>query len=150
MSSKRDYYQVLGVNKNASGDDIKKSYRRLAMKHHPDRNPDNKDSAEKFKEGQEAYAILSDEKKRQSYDQFGHAGVDASAGGAGGFDFGDLGDVFGDIFGDIFGGAQGRRSGGGRQQAQRGTDLGYELTITLEEAVHGANKKITIPTQIPM
>src|SRR5476651_2859947 len=113
--AKRDYYEVLGVNRDASEEDIKKSYRKLAMKHHPDRNPDSKDSEDKFKEAKEAYEILSDAKKRAAYDQFGHAGVDASAGfgaGARGFGgqegFGGFADAFGDIFGDIF------NTGGGR------------------------------------
>ena len=116
--SKKDYYESLGVAKNASDADIKKAYRRLAMKHHPDRNPDDKSAEDKFKEAKEAYEILSDSKKRASYDQFGHAGVQGGAqggpgGGFGGFDFSDIGD----IFGDIFGGGRGRRQG-----PQRGQD----------------------------
>ncbi len=144
--SKRDYYDVLGVAKNASEGELKKAYRRLAMKHHPDRNPDDKAAEAKFKEANEAYEILSDSQKRAAYDQFGHAGVDPSMGGpggAGGFGagVGGFSDVFGDIFGDIFGGG-GRR----QQQAQRGADLRYTLEITLEQAVHGTTAKITIPT----
>lgn len=151
MSNKRDYYEILGVAKGASEDEIKKSYRRLAMKHHPDRNPNDKTAEAKFKEAKEAYEVLSDSKKRSAYDQFGHAGINAQAqggfgggaGGFGGFDFSNFGDAFGDVFGDIFGGRGGRA-----QQARRGADLGYELTISLEEAVRGANITIKVPTFI--
>lgn len=140
--AKRDYYEVLGVARDASASDIKKAYRRLAMKHHPDRNPDSKDAEDQFKEAKEAYEILSDGQKRAAYDQFGHAGVDPSAGGAGGFGAGDVfGDIFGDVFGDIFGG--GRRGRGG---AYRGSDLRYSLELTLEQAVFGDNVSIDIPT----
>ena len=143
--SQRDYYEVLGVSKNASDDDIKKAYRRLAMKYHPDRNASNKEAEEKFKEAKAAYEVLSDERKRAAYNQFGHAGVNQGAGGSGfggfgGFDFDNLGDIFGDIFGG--------RARGGRQQAQRGADLAYEFEVTLEEAVHGASKEIKIPTWV--
>lgn len=142
--AKRDYYESLGLDRNASDEDIKKAYRKLAMKHHPDRNPDNKNAEEKFKEIKEAYEILSDSEKRAAYDQYGHAGVDPNV-GAGGFrggaGFGDFADAFGDIFGDIFGG----RSGGGRSSVQRGSDLRYNLEITLEEAAHGCEKEIRIP-----
>lgn len=144
--SKRDYYEILGVTKNASEQDIKKSYRRIAMKYHPDRNPDSKEAEDKFKEATEAYEILSDKEKRAAYDQFGHAGVDANGGfgaggghGAGGF--GSFSDIFGDVFGDIFGGSRG---GGPR----RGADLSYTLELTLEEAVKGVTKKIRIPTLV--
>ena len=110
--SKRDYYEVLGVNRDASNDDLKKAYRRLAMKYHPDRNPDDPEADAKFKEASEAYEILGDAEKRQAYNQFGHAGVDPSQGGAGGFGFeGNFGDIFGDVFGDIFGGGRGRGNG---------------------------------------
>lgn len=146
--SKRDYYEVLGVSQGVSDAELKKSYRRLAMKHHPDRNPDDEHAAARFKEVQEAYSVLADSRKRSAYDQFGHAGVDPSMGGGGGpggFNFQDVSDVFGDIFGDIFGGARGGR---GQQQAQRGADLGYEMVITLEEAVFGATKEIKVPTNI--
>jgi len=148
--AKRDYYTTLGLNRDASEEDIKKSYRKLAMKHHPDRNPDNKQSEEKFKEAKEAYEVLSDARKRAAYDQFGHAGVDASAGfgaGARGFGgqegFGGFADAFGDIFGDIFnsGGGRGRGSG-----VYRGADLRYNLELTLEEAARGTEAKIRIPT----
>ena len=133
--AKRDYYEVLGVNRDASEDDIKKSYRRLAMKHHPDRNPDNPKAEELFKEAKEAYEILSDASKRAAYDQYGHAGVDPSA-GAGAAGMGGFADAFGDIFGDIF----------GRSNVYRGADLRYNLEIGLEEAARGTETKIRIPT----
>ncbi|RTL23505.1 MAG: molecular chaperone DnaJ [Rhodocyclaceae bacterium] len=141
--SKRDYYEVLGVNRDAGDDEIKKAYRKLAMKYHPDRNPDNKEAEEKFKEAKEAYEMLSDPQKKAAYDRYGHAGVDPSMGagpGAQGFD--GFADAFGDIFGDLFGGG-GR---GGRSNVYRGADLRYNLEITLEEAARGAEKTIRIPT----
>ncbi len=141
--AKKDYYEVLGVNRDASDDDIKKAYRKLAMKHHPDRNPDNPKAEEHFKEAKEAYEILSDAQKRAAYDQYGHAGVDPQAGGAGGFGGGaGFADAFGDIFGDIFGGG-----GGGRQRSNvyRGADLRYNMEISLEEAARGTETKIRIP-----
>lgn len=138
--SKRDFYEILGVNRDASSEDIKKAYRKLAMKHHPDRNPDNPKAEAQFKEAKEAYEILSDEQKRTAYDQYGHAGVDPQArSGAGG---GGFGDAFSDIFGDIFGGS----SGGNRTNVYRGADLRYNLEITLEEAAHGSETRIRIPT----
>ena len=137
--AKRDFYEVLGVNRDASEDDIKKSYRRLAMKHHPDRNPDNPKAEESFKEAKEAYEILSDANKRAAYDQYGHAGVDPSAGGGGAGMGGGFADAFGDIFGDIFGG------GRGRSNVYRGADLRYNLEIGLEEAARGTETKIRIP-----
>jgi molecular chaperone DnaJ len=145
--AKEDFYEQLGVPRNASDDEIKKSFRRLAMKYHPDRNPGDKSAEEKFKKVKEAYEILSDPKKRSAYDQFGHAGVDPSMGGAQGADFSD---VFGDIFGDIFGGAGGRRggTGGARSRAQRGSDLRYNLDLSLEEAVAGTEVKIRVPTYV--
>ena len=144
--SKRDYYEVLGVNRDAGDDEIKKAYRKLAMKFHPDRNPDNKEAEEKFKEAKEAYEMLSDPQKKAAYDRYGHAGVDPSMGagpGAQGFE-GGFADAFGDIFGDLFGGAGGGR--GGRSNVYRGADLRYNLEITLEEAARGAEKTIRIPT----
>ncbi len=140
--AKKDYYEVLGVNRDASDDEIKKAYRKLAMKYHPDRNPDNPKAEEHFKEAKEAYEILSDAQKRAAYDQYGHAGVDPSmaGAGAGGFGAGNFADAFGDIFGDIFGG------GGRRSNVYRGADLRYNLEISLEEAARGTETKIRIPT----
>ncbi len=134
--SKRDYYDVLGVNRDSSEDEIKKAYRKLAMKFHPDRNPDNPKAEEHFKEAKEAYEILSDAKKRSAYDQHGHAGVDASMGGANAQGFAD---AFGDIFGDLFGGR-------GHGNVYRGADLRYNLEISLEHAARGTETKIRIPT----
>jgi molecular chaperone DnaJ len=136
--SKRDYYEVLGVAKGASGVELKKAYRRLAMKHHPDRNPDDAEAEAKFKEAKEAYEVLSDGQKRAAYDQFGHAGVDQSAGMGGMGGAGGFGDIFGDVFGDIFGG--GRQSRGG---VYRGADMRYELALSLEEAVRGHSAEIS-------
>ncbi len=143
--SKKDFYEVLGVNRDASDDDIKKAYRKLAMKFHPDRNPDSKEAEEKFKEAKEAYEILSDGQKRAAYDQYGHAGVDPQAGmGGGGFGGGGFADAFSDIFGDIFGGGQGGGRGG-RSNVYRGSDLRYNMEITLEEAARGVERQIKIP-----
>ncbi len=144
--SKRDYYEVLGVAKNASDDEIKKAYRKLAMKHHPDRNPDDKTAEEKFKEAKEAYEVLSDADKRAAYDQFGHEGLNPQGGpgGFGGFGGGAGGFDFSDIFEGIFGGAAG--GGHGRSNVYRGADLRYNLEITLEEAARGTETKIRIPT----
>ena len=145
--SKRDYYEILGVQKDASEADLKKAYRRLAMKYHPDRNPGNTEAETSFKEAKEAYEVLSDAQKRAAYDQFGHAGVDPSAGGGAGFGGGgaSFSDIFGDVFGDIFGGAGG--AGGGRgSRSYRGADLRYNLDLALEEAVHGTTVKIRVPT----
>jgi molecular chaperone DnaJ len=146
--SKEDYYDTLGVQKNASDDEIKKAFRRLAMKYHPDRNPDDKASEEKFKEAKQAYDILSDKQKRAAYDQFGHAGVEGMAGaGAGGHPGGgsfNFGDIFDDIFGG-FGGGQ-RRGGGGQSYAQQGADLRYDMSLNLEDAISGKTIKINVPT----
>lgn len=140
--AKRDYYEVLGIRKNAANDEIKKSYRRLAMKHHPDRNTEDSEAESKFKEAKEAYEVLSDSDKRAAYDQFGHDGVRGGPPG-GGFSAEGFGDIFGDVFGDIFGG--GRRS---RSQVFRGADLGYELRLDLEKAVSGDSVTIEVPTQV--
>jgi len=149
--AKRDFYEILGVAKNATDDDIKKAYRKLAMKYHPDRNQgeEAKKAEEKFKEAKEAYEMLSDAQKRTAYDQFGHAGVDPSSGmgrgGPGPEGFGGFAEAFGDIFGDIFGGNGGGRRAGG-QQVFRGNDLSYAMEITLEEAALGKDSQIRIPT----
>src|SRR5258706_1973853 len=139
--AKRDYYEVLGVNRDASEEGLKKAYRRLAMKWHPDRNPDNPRAEEHFKEVKEAYEVLCDAQKRSAYDQFGHAGVDPHAAGAAGAGMSGFGDIFSDIFGEIFGGAR-----GGRSNVYRGADLRYNLEIALEQAPHGFEPKIRIPT----
>ncbi|EGV17389.1 molecular chaperone DnaJ [Thiocapsa marina] len=142
--AKRDYYEVLGVSRNASEADLKKAFRRLAMKYHPDRNSGDADTEAKFKEAKLAYDVLSDPKKRSAYDQFGHAGVDAGAGGFGGpgGDGGAFSDIFGDVFGDIFGGRSGAR------RTQRGVDLRYDLSLSLEDAVNGKEVKFRIPVQV--
>ncbi|NMM10374.1 MAG: molecular chaperone DnaJ [Polaromonas sp.] len=147
--AKKDYYDTLGVPKNASDEDIKKAYRKLAMKHHPDRNQGagSKVSEEKFKEAKEAYEMLSDGNKRAAYDQYGHAGVDPNlrGAGAGTEGFGGFAEAFGDIFGDVFGGQRGGQQQGGRQ-VYRGGDLSYAMEITLEEAAHGKEAQIRIPS----
>ena len=149
MSNKKDYYEVLGVAKSAEAGEIKKAFRKKAMKFHPDRSPGDKEAEAKFKEAKEAYEILSDTDKRAMYDQHGHAGLDPSMGGrqGGGFQGGGFGDMFGDlgdVFGDIFGGG----GGGGEQRssARAGSDLGYEVTLSLEEAFHGLSKEIKVAT----
>ena len=136
--AKRDFYEVLGVERGASEAELKKAYRRMAMKFHPDRNPDDKDAEDKFKEANEAYEILSDANKRAAYDRHGHAGVDPQMGGGGG---GNFSDVFGDVFSDFFGGG-----GGGRGGPQRGSDLRYTMELDLEEAVRGTTVSIRVPT----
>ena len=139
--SKRDYYEVLGVARNASDEEVKKAYRRSAMKHHPDRNPGDKGAEAAFKECKEAYEVLSDGGKRRLYDQHGHAAFEHGMGGGNaGPGFHDVGDIFGDIFGNIFGG------GGGRQAPRRGADVGYVMELDLEEAVAGIEKRIEIPS----
>jgi molecular chaperone DnaJ len=140
LSTKRDYYELLGVGRTANEEDIKKAYRKSALQHHPDRNPGNKQAEEKFKEVSEAYSVLSDTQKRAQYDQFGHAAFGDNGPFAGGFEFsGGFEDIFGDIFGEFFGSSTGRRGRG------RGEDLRYNLTLKFEEAVGGAEKKIKIP-----
>jgi molecular chaperone DnaJ len=139
--SKRDYYETLEVSNTATDAEIKKAFRRLAMKYHPDRNPDDAEAEASFKEAKEAFEVLSNASKRAAYDQFGHAGVDQSVGG-GGFAGGGFGDAFSDIFGDIFGGG----GGGGRSRVRKGADLQYNLELSLEDAVAGTTVKIRVPT----
>ena len=160
MAEKRDYYEVLGIGKNATDAEIKSAYRKLAKKYHPDLNPGNKEAEEKFKEVNEANDVLSDPQKRQRYDQFGFAGVDpnyaaANGGGAGGFGGGfggvDLGDIFGDIFGGGFGGGFSGFGGGSSPRTanapRKGHDIQASVILTFEEAAHGCSKKITINRQ---
>lgn len=143
MAEKRDYYEVLGVDRNADDAAIKKAYRVLAKKYHPDTNPGNKEAEAKFKEASEAYAVLSDSEKRQKYDQFGHAAFDGAGGGAGGFDFNfdDMGDLFGGMFGDLFGGGRSRRTNNG---PQKGANIRTSIRITFEEAAFGCEKEIEL------
>jgi molecular chaperone DnaJ len=156
MANKRDYYEVLGLERNANAEDIKKAYRRLAVQHHPDKNPGDKKSEERFKELSEAYEVLSDPQKRPMYDQFGHAAAQGGMGGGpggfqGGFEgFGSVNDIFGDIFGDLFGGAAGARGarGGRRRGGRPGADLRTAIDISFEEAAFGAEKVITIPRNV--
>ena len=149
MADKRDYYEVLGVSKTATDAEIKKAFRVLAKKYHPDMNPGDKEAEAKFKEAQEAYAVLSDAEKRKQYDQFGHAAFDGGAGGAGGFDFSgmDMGDIFGDIFGDFFGGGSRRR---GNDGPMKGQNLRTSVRITFEEAVFGCEKEIEMVLKLSL
>ena len=144
--AKRDYYEVLGVERGASEAELKKAYRRLAMKHHPDRNPGDKAAEDAFKEANEAYEVLSDASKRQAYDQYGHAGVDPQMGAGAGAAYGNanFSDIFGDVFSDFFAGGRGSSRGG----AQRGSDLRYTLELDLEEAVRGTTVTIRVPTLV--
>ena len=161
MATKRDYYEVLGVSRGAPPEDVKKAYRKLALQHHPDRNPGDKKAEESFKELSEAYEVLSDPKKKQMYDQFGHAANAGGAGGGnpfggaggfGGFEGASVNDIFGDIFGDLFGSASGQRARGGggarRRSGRSGADLKTSVDITFEEAAFGAEKVITIPRSV--
>ena len=159
MASKRDYYEVLGVDRNASAEDIKKAYRKLAIKYHPDKNPDNKEAEEKFKEAAEAYSVLSDADKKTRYDQFGHAGVEGAGPDFSG-GFGNLNDILNDLFGGAFGGGFGGFSGfgggfgGGRtgqrqQRVYRGRDIRVRVKLTLEEIAKGVEKEISIEKSVP-
>ncbi len=141
---KRDYYEVLGVDKNADEAAIKKAYRVLAKKYHPDMNPGDKEAEKKFKEASEAYAVLSDPEKKRQYDQFGHAAFEGGSGGFGGFDFNsaDFSDIFGDIFGDFFGG--GRRGGRASSGPMKGANIRTSVRITFEEAVFGIEKELEL------
>ncbi len=143
MADKRDYYEVLEISRSATEDDIKKAYRQLAKKYHPDANPGDKNAEAKFKEASEAYAVLSDPEKRRQYDQFGHSAFDGGAGGAGGFDFNsmDMGDIFGDIFGDLFGGGRTRRTSSG---PMKGANIRTGIRITFQEAVTGVEKELEL------
>ena len=146
--SKRDFYEVLGVSRTADTREIKKAYKRLAMKYHPDKNPGDETAADKFKEVKLAYEILTDQQKRSAYDQYGHEAFEQGANGggfSGGFGGADFGDIFGDVFGDIFGGS---RRGGGQGRSSRGADLRFNMELSLEEAVRGVSKEIEIPTYV--
>jgi molecular chaperone DnaJ len=144
--AKRDFYEILGISKNASDDEIKKAYRKQAIKYHPDKNPDDKSAEDKFKEAAEAYEVLSDANKRQRYDQYGHAGVGGAASGGGfqggGMNMDDIFSQFGDIFGDSFFGGRGRSSGGSGRRVNRGTNLRIKVKLNLQDISNGAEKKI--------
>jgi molecular chaperone DnaJ len=147
MATKRDYYEVLGVTKTATAEELKKAFRKQAMQHHPDRNPGDKDAEHKFKEVNEAYDVLKDDQKRAAYDQYGHAAFEGGMGGRGGgqgFDFTSFSDIFDDLFGEFMGGQRGGQRGGGN----RGSDLRYNLEITLEDCFKGKAAKIRVPTSI--
>jgi molecular chaperone DnaJ len=156
MAQKRDYYEVLGVAKNVGAEDLKKTYRKLAIQFHPDKNPGDKKAEEKFKELSEAYEVLSDPRKKQMYDQFGHSANAGGPGGPGGFDFSgfsagggaSINDIFGDIFGDLFGQQAGRRGGGRRHHGRPGNDLRTQVDITFEESAFGAEKVISVPKSV--
>jgi len=155
MSAKRDYYEVLGVTKTSTKDEIKKAYRKLAMQFHPDKNPGNAEAEAKFKEASEAAEVLLDENKKARYDQFGHAGMNGAGGGPGGFggggfqgDFGDFGDIFGDIFGDMLGGRGGRRGGGRRSTGRPGDDLQMGIDLEFTEAAFGVEKTISVTKNV--
>ena len=153
MAEKRDYYEVLGIDRGADDSAIKSAYRKLAKKYHPDMNPGDKEAEKKFKEASEAYAVLSDAEKRRQYDQFGHAAFEGGAGGAGGFggfDFNgaDFGDIFGDIFGDLFGGG-GRRGGRANNGPMKGANIRKSIRITFEEAVFGCKKELEVILKDP-
>ncbi len=142
--AKRDYYEILGIDRKASGADIKKAYRKLALKHHPDKNPGDEKAEEKFKEAAEAYEVLQDDQKRAQYDRFGHEGMRGGPGGAGfgGMDMDDIFSQFGDIFGGAFGGGGGgARGGGGRRRRMKGSNLRIKVKLTLEEIAEGVEKK---------
>jgi len=147
MNGKRDYYEVLGVPRQAAAEEIKRAYRKLAIQFHPDKNPGNKKAEERFKELSEAYEALSDPKKRSMYDQFGHAASGMNAGPSG-FEGSSMNDIFGDIFGDLFGAHTGSRSRGGQRRGRPGNDLATQLDISFEEAAFGTDKTITIPKTI--
>ena len=146
MATKRDYYELLGVSRDATAEDLKKAYRKLAMQYHPDRNPGDKGAEQKFKEINEAYDVLKDDQKRAAYDQYGHAAFEGGRGGGAGagFDFTSFSDIFDDLFGEFMGG----RAGGGRSSANRGSDLRYNLEITLEDCFKGKAAKIRVPTSV--
>lgn len=155
MSAKRDYYEILGVTKTSTKDEIKKAYRKLAMQFHPDKNPGNAEAEAKFKEASEAAEVLLDENKKARYDQFGHAGMNGAGGGPGGFggggfqgDFGDFGDIFGDIFGDMLGGRGGRRGGGRRSTGRPGDDLQMGIDLEFTEAAFGVEKTISVTKNV--
>ena len=141
--AKADYYNLLGVSRDASEQELKRAYKKLAMKYHPDRNQGDKNAEKKFKEVSEAYEVLSDQNKRQAYDQFGHEGLDQRFGQGGGFQGGSFNDIFGDVFGDIFGG--GSRS---QTRARRGSDLEYRIEVSLEDAIKGKEIKISVPRRV--
>ena len=151
MAEKRDYYEVLGVSKSATNDELKKAYRKLAIQYHPDKNPGNKSAEEKFKEAAEAYEVLSHDDKRRKYDQFGHAGMGGAGGGGGFSGFGDINDIFehfGDIFGGAFGGGFSQRGGGRQQATRKGSNLRVKVQLDLSEIVQGVEKKLKLKKKV--